>query len=300
MERDMMENAAEVWGKEKLLFPEMVYLGDTEEVQMYEQLESDIARGSLGFGCIVSSRFDLFCSPKYLQSFTEDLLPIAGEFPIRNEVAASGVLDPLGLFYPLVVLPHFIVCNSNLLKPNTMPRNLADLLDPCWEGKIYMGSTELPSAKSFLFAMWYKFGNDGLETCVRNWRQLSAPSACRHGLMKDRFPVGLLPGIFTNPGPGDKLLPIWPSEGAPVLPSYAAVKRSEYEQDILEFLRISAASNEFLRFYTEKGLAYPSNPAVNPPEELEDRTDFFFPAWEWIVEQDMEYFEDACKRVPPG
>ena len=300
MERDKMDSSAEVWGKEKKLFPEMLYLGDTEEVQMYEQMETDIARGKLGFDCIVSSRFDLFCSPKYLQSFTDDLLPIADEFPIRDEVAASGVLDPLGLFYPLVVLPHFIVCNMDLIGTGEKPVSLADLLDPFWEGRVYMGSTELPSAKSFLFAMWYKFGNDGLETCVRNWRQLSAPSACRHGLMKDRFPVGLLPGIFTNPGPGEKLLPVWPAEGAPVLPSYTAVQKSKHDQDIIEFLRVSAASDEFVRFYTEKGLAYPSHPAVEPPEEYGGNTGFFFPAWEWILEQDMEYFEDACSRVPSG
>ena len=62
----------------------------------------------------------------------------------------------------------------------------------------------------------------------------------------------------------------------------------------------SAASDEFVRFYTEKGLAYPSHPAVEPPEEYGGNTDFFFPAWEWILEQDMEYFEDACSRVPSG
>jgi hypothetical protein len=292
-----MEKAVLQWSKDEAIVPEMVYLGDTEEVQMYDQIESDISRGELGFGCIVSSRFDLFCSRKYLRGFSDDLAPIGNMCPVREEVASCGVMDPEGLFYPLVVLPHYIVCNTKMLGTANLPGSLADLLDPYWADKVYMGATELPSAKSFLFGMWYKFGDDGLERCVKHWRQLSAPSACRHGLVKDMYAIGLLPGIFTSPGPEDKLLTISPAEGAPVLPSYAAVKKGPESQKIIEFLKSSAASVEFIRFYMEQAHAYPAHPDVELPVFGEMGTDFFFPDWEWISQADMEYFADACSRV---
>ncbi len=300
MEREKMDNAIVQWEAKNGISPRVIYLGDTEEVQMYEQLTADINRGELGFDCIVSSRFDIFCSQKYLQRVADELVPIATLLPLREEIRQAGIPDPSGLFYPLVVLPHVIVCNRKLLKENEMPETLADLLDPYWAGKIYTGSTELPSAKSFLLAMWYKFGDAGLETCVKNWRQVSAPAACRHGLLKDEFPIGLLPGIFTSPGPEDKLISLWPSEGAPILPSYTAVKKSEHQEETIDFIRISAASPEFISFYKEQALAYPCHPSVEPPEGLAGRKDFFFPDWKWILEQDMEYFEEACKRVLPG
>lgn len=303
MEGEKMEAAAESWSENQnsgSRSPRMIYLGDTEEIGMYEKLESDLADGGADFDILVSTRFDVFCSKKYLQGIKKQLLPLSGNFSLRPEIEELGVADPDGLFLPLVVLPHFIVANTKLLGSDEEPRSLEQLLEPRWEGKVFVGSTELPSAKSVLFSVWHRFGEAGLEAAVRNWRQKSAPSAARHGLVKDQFPVALLPGVFGGPGPDDKLVQITPIEGAPVLPSFAAVKHSADSDRAVDFLKASAASPEFIEFYRTQAHAYPASPDVARPENTSGEIKMIFPPWEWILQQDMDYFEDACSRMPAG
>jgi len=300
MEAEKMEEAAVLWSKGREVTPNMVYLGDTEEIGMYEKMDNDIAREELGFDIIVSSRFDLFCSKKYLQSYKDRLLPIGRLFPVREEIKTLGLLDPDELFHPLAALPHYIMANTRLLGIDGFPHSFEELLQPKWEGKVFLGSTELPSAKAVLFSIWYLFGNEGLESAVKNWRQRSAPSAARHGLVKDEFPIALLPGIFGGPGPDDKLVRITPNEGAPVLPSWTAIKKSPIQDDCLDFLKHSALQTEFSEFYRSQALAYPTDPGVSLPETLTADEKMIFPPWEWIFKQDMDYFEDACRRTPLG
>jgi len=297
-ESEMMEAAAEAWKADGDLDPRMIYLGNTEEVKMYEQMDRDMASGSLGFDLLVTTRFDLFCSHRYLQGRTENILPMGDVLPLRDEVKRAGVPDPDGLFFPLALLPHYIVCNADMMPGGDCPTSLEELLDPVWAGKIFVGATDLPSARAVLFTVWYNFGKEGLEACVRNWRQKSAPSAARHGLVKGECPIALLPGIFAGPGPGDTLVAVWPEEGAPVLPSFAAVRKSEYADQVVDFFLRSAGSREFSVFYRDQGFAYPVDPGVDPPDIGRNRGQMIFPDWEWILGQDMDYFLDACERVP--
>ena len=150
------------------------------------------------------------------------------------------------------------MCNTDLIQGRACPRSLEELLDPFWAGKVFVGSTDLPSARMVLFAVWYSYGREGLEVCVKNWRQKSAPSAARHGLVKSEFPVALLPGIFSGPGPHDNLVSIWPEDGAPVLPSFAAVRESEHAEDVVDFLIHSAGSRDFTVFLPGSGLCVPN------------------------------------------
>ena len=298
MESERMAASAEAWSPGRKCSPEMVYLGDTEEIQMYEQMDRDMAAGKLGFDLLVTTRFDLFCSKKYLQSKREDLFPIGDLFPVRAEIAEANVPDPHGLFFPLAVLPHYIVVNTDLVDIENCPRRLEELLSPKWEGQVFLGATDLPSARSVLFNMWYLFGKEGLETCVSNWRRKSAPSAARHGLVKGNIPVAVLPGIFAGPGPADNLQSFWPEEGAPVLPSYAAVKKSSYTEETIDFFVNSAGSKQFSDFYRNQGFAYPTRIETTPPEIALDKGPMLFPDWDWILDRDMDYFLDACERMP--
>jgi len=296
MEGEKMEAAGKAWAGEENTPPRMVYLGDTEEVGMYEKVASDSAGGIIGFDLLVSSRFDLFCSDRYLKGFRGSLLPLGDHFPLRKEFVEKGIMDGRGLFLPLVVLPHFIVVNSRMVRKGDYPRSLGDLLKPEWEGKVVLGSTELPSAKAVLFAVWYLYGDGGLERCVRNWRQKSAPSAARHGLVKGEFPVAVLPGIFAGPGPGEELIRIVPAEGAPLLPSFAAVNASG-DKRAVEFLRENIFTEDLMGLYRDRAFAYPAHPAVEPPD-LCDLRETLFPPWEWINSRDMDWFDGKCREVP--
>ena len=293
LEADEMEKKAEKWSTGHSVKPEMLYLGDTEEIQMYEKMESDIKSGRLGFDLIVSSRFDIFCSRKYLLGFKEDLAPLGKYFELTKD--ALSVRDPDGLFHPLVILPHYMLVNTDLVNKGDIPSSLEELLDPAWDGKVYIGSTELPSGKSVLFTVWYLYGREGLENAVKYWRHKSAPSAARFGSVKGECPVSILPGVFTGPGPVDNLKAICPSEGAPVLPSYAAVRRSEIEKEAIDFLKKSAASGDFIDMYQNRAFAVPSDPEIKVLYEKPEK--MIFPPWDWILEQDMDYFDDMCMRM---
>ncbi len=302
-ESELMEKASETWNGETGNAYEMIYLGDTEEVKIHQKLEEDIDSGKLGFHLLVSTRFDLFCSGRYLLGRKDNLLPIGEILPIREEIKRAGVEDPFHLYYPLAILPHFIVCNSEVQGSEPAPSSLEELLDSRWEGKVFIGNTELPSGQAVLFAMWYLFGDEGLETCVRNWRQKSAPSAVRHGLIKGEFPIGILPGVFSGPGPKDRIFAVRPKEGMPVLPSYAAAVRSgnfdhQDDEDTMNFLKASAASQEYHEFYKDMAHAVVSDPSVPLPANAEEGDKYIFPPWEWILKKDLDYFLTTIKQIP--
>jgi ABC-type Fe3+ transport system substrate-binding protein len=298
MEKERMKVFIKDYQADNKPSPNVIYLGNTDEVHIYEQMDKDLESGDIKFDIMISNRFDLFCFRKYLDKYKDKLYPISGIFPVRDQIKECGVMDPFGFFYPLIVLPHLIVCNLKLIDAKDVPGSLEELLEPKWAGKVFIGSTELASARSVLFAIWYKFGSKGLETCVRNWRQKSAPSAVRHGLVKKECPIGILPSIFTGPGPGDILTAVFPKEGVPVLPSYCAVKKTDYSDEAVNFLSKSAASIDFIAFYKDNGFAYPATPEVDLPDMFTAETKIFFPDWDWALKQDIEYFYDACSRVP--
>ncbi|MDC7127408.1 MAG: ABC transporter substrate-binding protein [Spirochaetales bacterium] len=298
MEGEKMTAYAQKWAKPKEEFfsPIIHLLGETAEVDIYQKLENDIKSGALGFDAIVSTRLDLFYSSNYLQSFKNDFLPLKNRFKLRPEIEALGVMDPAGLFLPVVVLPHFIIVNTKILNTDA-PRSLEDLLKPEWAGRVLVGPPELPSAKSILLAVWYLFGDRGLETAVQNWRKKSAPSAARHSVVKDEAPIAILPGIFGGAGPDDRIKKIIPLEGSPVLPSFASVKHSENEDAVIDFLKYSALSTDFIDFYRSQAFAYPAFQDVSLPENIDSGLRMIFPSWDWINKQDFQYFEKVISAL---
>lgn len=297
-EREEIEAAAAKWSAEKGTSYEMVFLGDTEDIRIHERLRAELDNGLLGFDALVSTRFDVFCSRGYLLGARDGLFPIGHSFPIRPEVRRVGVEDPWGLYFPLAILPHFIVRNAEVFPGTPSPRSLSDLLDPFWAGHVVVGNTEMPSGMAVLFSMWYLFGDAGLETCAKNWRQKSAPSGARHGLLKGEYAVAILPGVFSGPGPSGGIDAIKPSEGSPVLPSYAAVKAGPGQDDAAAFLGAALVDGPMGRSYRELAFAVVSNPTVPLPDVVEPEDKFLFPDWDWIQKQDMEYFKATIKRLP--
>lgn len=297
MEAEIMETATGQWSQRTDLGARMVYLGDTEDVRMYDQVRADLAAGKLGFDMLVTSRFDIFCSQTYLQSVKDQLHPVGTALPVRTEIDAAGVRDPDGLFYPVVVLPHFIVCNTSMVASSDQPQSLEDLLHPQWEGKVMIGSPDLPSGKFILFTMWHLFGDEGLKHCLKNWRQGSAPSAARHAVVKGECPIAILPGVFSGPGPQDSIVSIQPREGVPVLPSFAAVRKSERSDQVLDLLQNSVGSKALVEMYREQALAYPTNPAIATSDLSLSKAKLLFPEWEWARNQDMERFDELCQTM---
>ncbi|MDC7242281.1 MAG: ABC transporter substrate-binding protein, partial [Spirochaetales bacterium] len=143
-EAEMMEEASSDWKNNHDESYRMVYLGDTEETGIHDRLEKDLSRGKAEFSLLVSLRFDLFCSQKYLYGIREDLEPAGNLLPVRDLVRSSGVMDPDGFFQVLAILPHFILYNRDCLGGQSPPLSLETLLKPSWAGKVYIGNTDLP------------------------------------------------------------------------------------------------------------------------------------------------------------
>ncbi len=297
-ESALMEKAAEEWKEKTGNGYVMNYLGDTEEVQIHQKISEDVKRGKPGFDLIVSSRFDIFCSQAGIPAIKDKLHPIGGLLPVSAEVKHAGVEDSMGLYHPLTVLLHSIVCNTSILDGRKAPSSLEELLDPAWEGKVCIGNTALPSGQAILFAMWYLFGDEGLDICVKNWRQRSTPAAARHSLLKREFPIAVLPGVFSGPAPEDTMEVICPKEGMPAVPSYAAVAENDNWEDTVEFLKYSTASKEFQNFYRNMAIAVPANPDVPAPQGYNPQDPVLFPPWEWILKQDVEAFKEKILQVP--
>ena len=297
MERQHLDDKAEEWTKNSGHPIDINYLGDTAEVPLREKLTEEAAGGKFEADAVVSTRFDLFCSKNFLAGIPEEFAPLGDDLPLRKSFLNSGICHPQGIFHPVLAVPHLIICNTEKTGPGGHPESLKDLLDTGWESQIVIGDPALPSGRCFLFAMWYLFGDEGLEKIVENVVAKSAPSAARFSIMKDEFKLAILPEIFAGPTQKDNLKRIIPLEGIIALPSYLAIKKRAKER-LLPFLKEAVYTDYFQEQYVRQGALIPNHETLPPPENLSGLEEkMFFPKWSWIERRDMNYFDQQCNRV---
>jgi len=69
---------------------------------------------------------------------------------------ASKLIEPFkddGMFAPVDVLPFGILINTNMVKPEDMPKSWMDLLDPKWKGKILLDDPRVPGGGNATLAV---------------------------------------------------------------------------------------------------------------------------------------------------
>ena len=296
MEKEYLNQKAESWQQDNQQDIQFSFLGNTEEVVIYDRLAADIEDGHIKADAIVSTRFDLFCWDKYLKNHQDQFRSLSQDLPLADTLKRAGYQHPTGVFHPVLALPHLIMCNTHLVEPEETPDSFSDLLDDKWASQIVIGDPALPSGKFFLFTMWYLFGNQGLEKIVQNTICKTAPPAARFSVMKDEYKLAILPEIFTGPTPEDNLKRIVPQEGVFGLPSFLAVKQSA--EDLLPFLKHALFSDDIQQQYVNQGQVIPNSDTVSPPAAFADQSTLVkFPDWSWIESQDIDYFDYQCGQV---
>ena len=66
MEKERMKVFIKDYQADNKPSPNVIYLGNTDEVHIYEQMDKDLEAGDIKFDIMISNRFDLFCFRKYL------------------------------------------------------------------------------------------------------------------------------------------------------------------------------------------------------------------------------------------
>jgi hypothetical protein len=56
--------------------------------------------------------------------------------------------------------------------------------------------------------------------------------------------------------------------------------------EAVSILKDSVLSEDFISFYRDNALAYPSDPSVAVPEIFSENTSLLFPDWDWILSHD--------------
>lgn len=166
---------------------------------------------------------------------------------------------------PVVILAY----NRNMLKPSDIPKTFKELIDKKWSGKITMASPlESGTAFTAVATLSREYGWDFFKQLRSN--NISAAggnSAVRQKLESKEYPLGiiLLENILQAQEQGSPLEPIYPEDGAILVPSPVAIfKRTEHLDEAKRF--IDFLFSETGQQAMVKAKMYSPNPLISPPD----------------------------------
>ena len=104
------------------------------------------------------------------------LLPQHAYHPLCQQ---AGLIDPLGIFQLLALIPFVLLVDEQKLGGRPLPRRWADLLDPCYRQQIVFGGWRASPHEPYqecnrflLLNLWQAFGPSGVQAFAANVRGL--------------------------------------------------------------------------------------------------------------------------------
>ncbi|MDR1986134.1 MAG: ABC transporter substrate-binding protein [Treponema sp.] len=155
--------------------------------------------------------------------------PWPGPKPVNPLFQGIDLQDPLGIFTIFGAMPYVFLVNHKRLGNRPVPRRIADLTDPVYEGMI--GSVYGPDdiTELLLLEIWKEQGEPGIRGLAHTiglaagTRELAASALGNH---VETYGVYIMSWFFAHAVPKrDYLEILWPDEGALFCPLYALVKR---------------------------------------------------------------------------
>lgn len=297
MEKEKLSGWASQWKDQRGLDVKVDFFGLGEEAHINEEIASELQKGDLGADVIVSTDIHVFNDTGLLLGQTEQFQSLREHLPLRKELAQAGITHPSGCFCPCGVALLVMVYNNKLVKESEKPKSWGATLEPEWQGKILFGGTKLPAGQGFLRGIWYLYGDEGLERCIRNYKIATSPATVLHAVSNGEFPAGVVSLAFTGRKGLENVTEIWPEEGAIAIASYVAIRHSAPEMAV-SFVKETIFSEETQQFYSQNALIVPVVPGVPPPDiVLENDFKIVHPEWSWVQRTDMAELNEVAKRL---
>jgi iron(III) transport system substrate-binding protein len=147
----------------------------------------------------------------------EVMVDLLQAYKVKEDAAfPAGVKDPNGLFYGFSYNIQAFIVNTELVKPEDMPKSWKDLGDKKWSGKIVLANPAL-SGSSFaqMFQMVGLYGWDHINA-VRKVATYVPTSTLAYTLVsRGEFAIGVTGegNVFTEKSKGMPVVAVYPSEG---------------------------------------------------------------------------------------
>jgi len=138
-------------------------------------------------------------------------------YKVREDAAfPAGVKDPSYLYYGFSYNIQAFIVNTELVKPEEMPKSWKDLGDKKWSGKIVLANPALSgSAYAQMFQMVGLYGWDHINA-VRKVATYVPTSTLAYTLVsRGEFAIGVTGegNVFTEKNKGMPVVAVYPSEG---------------------------------------------------------------------------------------
>lgn len=138
-------------------------------------------------------------------------------YKVKEDAAfPAGVKDPNGLYYGFSYNIQAFIVNTELVKPEDMPKSWKDLADKKWSGKLVLANPALSgSSYAQLFQMVGLYGWDHINA-VRKVATYVPTSTLAYTLVsRGEFAVGVTGegNVFTEKSKGNPVVAVYPSEG---------------------------------------------------------------------------------------
>lgn len=150
-----------------------------------------------------------------------------------------------------------IMVNTDLVKPEDMPKSWKDLLDPKWKGKVVMANPQKSgSAYAQLYGLHKLVGDAGLAKLVDNLKIVDSSSLVYKGVAAGEFPCSITMeyAAYRYIAGGQKNIQIvYPAEGAIAAPEAVAVidkcKNTEAAKQFVDYLLSADVENAIFQKY---------------------------------------------------
>jgi ABC-type lipoprotein export system ATPase subunit len=259
---------------------DITYFGLGTPRKLRTRIKRDIEEtGGINADVIVSTELDIFQDRRLLRGknlFRKIDFP-SGPFIDRAAVSADPCLAVS------LILPMFIASAPS--NPE-YPRTLRELCEPRYRGKIVLGGRDTAAGRSVVMTLWYLYGEAAARSFLDNAVFTTIPAAARYCIVRGEYPVGILPSALCGYG----VRAVFPADGAPAIPAFAAVSRTADPDDAHRFLNILFGWR-MQAFYAERAFAIPSSGRLSPllyPDAAPPA--YCYPPGEWLDRFDMERF----------
>jgi iron(III) transport system substrate-binding protein len=203
--------------------------------------------------------------------------------------------DPDGYWTGFAARMRVLVCNTDLLAPDEMPRSIFDLVKPDWKGRFALANPMFGTTATHCAALFAVLGEEEAKAFFRGLKENDVAIVAGNATSKDRvaageFPVGFTDtdDVFVALGQDKPVAQIFPDQdgmGALLIPNTVALIRKgphpEEGKKLIDFILSEEIES---RLAHAKGKQIPLRPVPKPSD---------VPALEEIQVLQVDYEEVA-------
>lgn len=231
--------------KHQLTEYEFEYFGLGKETEMFERIIHDLKHDQLP-DILISTDYTTFRHQAGLlgkEALFESYDVIEREEGFVN-IVKSTYLFPI-LYIPLV----FVVNESGVSK---IPQSFKELItDETLKGQISFGGLANGAGKTLIDSVESLYGEAAADDLIANSIMTNMPIGAFQNVMNGQAKVAIVPTIFAMRQGQNNLIYVWPQEGAPVIPSFVAVKKGSDRRQVARLFE-KVINAEFIQKISEQ------------------------------------------------